>query len=244
MGAVNQVRLCVNVDHVATVRNARGTVYPDPVHVAILALNAGADGIVAHLREDRRHIRERDVEILRATVPLFGLEFAQAPDIVAFALEIQPDLAMLVPERREELTTEGGLDVVAEFDGICETVVSFQEKGIPVSLFIDPDDAQIEAAAKTGARFVELHTGRYADAPTEEDEEREADLLRRSATTAAAAGLRVNAGHGLRVDNVGPVAALPEVEELSIGHALVARALQVGMEAAVREMREAIRGGG
>ncbi|MHC5051269.1 MAG: pyridoxine 5'-phosphate synthase, partial [Planctomycetota bacterium] len=125
-----------------------------------------------------------------------------------------------------------------------EVVVSFQEKGIPVSLFIDPDEAQIEAAAKTGARFVELHTGRYADAPTEEDVEREADLLRRSATAAAAAGLRVNAGHGLRVDNVGPVAALPEVEELSIGHALVARALQVGMEAAVREMREAIRGGG
>ena len=128
------------------------------VHVAILALNAGADGIVAHLREDRRHIRERDVEILRATVPLFGLEFARAPDIVAFALEIQPDLAMLVPERREELTTEGGLDVVAELDEICEVVVSFQEKGIPVSLFIDPDDAQIEAAGKTGARFVELHT--------------------------------------------------------------------------------------
>ncbi|MHC4548424.1 MAG: pyridoxine 5'-phosphate synthase [Planctomycetota bacterium] len=236
------VRLCVNIDHVATVRNARGTVYPDPSHVAILALNAGADGIVAHLREDRRHIRERDVEVLRATVPRFGLELARAPDIVAFALEIQPDLAMLVPERREELTTEGGLDVEAELDAVCETVVAFQEKGIPASLFIDAEPRQIEAAAQTGARFVELHTGRYADAPDEESAARELELLLRGAREAAAAGLRVNAGHGLTVANVGPVAAIPEVEELSIGHALVARALHVGMEAAVREMREAMRG--
>ena len=239
---VNSVRLCVNVDHVATVRNARGTVYPDPVHAAVLALNAGAHGIVAHLREDRRHIRERDVEILRATVGYFGLEFARAPDIVAFALEIEPDLAMLVPERREELTTEGGLDVVAEFDGICETVAALQEKGIPVSLFIDAEQAQIDAAARTGARFVELHTGHYADATSEQSEARALEKLRVGAHESAKRGLRVNAGHGLRVDNVGPVAAIPEVEELSIGHAIVARSIMVGIEAAVSEMQEAING--
>ena len=239
---MDPVRLCVNVDHVATVRNARGTVYPDPVHVAVLALNAGADGIVAHLREDRRHIRERDVEILRATVPHLGLELARAPDILEFALEIQPDLAMLVPERREELTTEGGLDVAEDLDSITEVVVSFQEKGVSVSLFIDPEPRQIEAAAKTGARFVELHTGRYADAPNEESAARELEMLRHGASAAAALGLRVNAGHGLTVRNVRPVAAIEEIEELSIGHSLVSRALHVGMEAAVSEMREAMGG--
>jgi len=239
---MHPVRLCVNVDHVATVRNARGTVYPDPVHAAVLALNAGADGIVAHLREDRRHIRERDVEILRATVPCFGLEFARAPDVVEFALEIEPDLAMLVPERREELTTEGGLDVAGELDAVAATVATFQEKGIPVSLFIEPDPAQLEAAARTGARFVELHTGRYAEATNEEAAAKELVALQKAAHAAVRLGLRVNAGHGLRVDNVGPVASIPEIEELSIGHAIIARALFIGMEGAVREMREATRG--
>lgn len=241
MVGVHPVRLCVNVDHVATVRNARGTDYPDPVHLAVHALNAGADGIVAHLREDRRHIRERDVEILRATVPRLGLEFARAPDVVEFALQIQPDLAMLVPERREELTTECGLDVAGDVDGVAEVVTAFQEAGIPVSLFIDPEPEQIEASERAGARAVELHTGPYSDAPSEEVLGRELERLRTAASMAAKLGLRVHAGHGLRRDNVGPVAAIPEVEEMSIGHSIVARALQVGMEGAVREMREAMR---
>jgi len=239
---VEPVRLSVNVDHVATVRNARGTSYPDPVHVAILALNAGADGIVVHLREDRRHIRERDVEILRATAPRLCLELARAPEIVEFALQVQPDLALLVPERREELTTEGGLDVKGDVAGVTRVVEALQEKGIPVCLFVDPEAAQLEAATKTGAKVVELHTGRYADAPNEGRAARELEVLRAAAARAAALGLGVHAGHGLRRDNVRPVAKIPEVEELAIGHALVARALHIGMEAAVREMREAIRG--
>jgi pyridoxine 5-phosphate synthase len=239
---VGPVRLCVNIDHVATVRNVRGTSYPDPVHLAVHALNAGADGIVAHLREDRRHVRERDVEILRATVPRLGLEFARAPDILEFALRIQPDLAMIVPERREEITTEAGLDVARDFDGVSRVVQTFQEAGVPVSLFVDPDAAQLEAAARTGARIVELHTGRYSDAPNEEVAGRELARLVSAAREAAALGLRVHAGHGLRRDNVRAIAAIPELEELSIGHAIVARALQVGMESAVREMREAMRG--
>jgi pyridoxine 5-phosphate synthase len=240
--ALDRIRLSVNVDHVATLRNARGGVCPDPVHLAVLALNAGADGIVVHLREDRRHIRERDVEILRATVPRLDLELSRARDVVEFALQVQPDLATLVPERREELTTEGGLDVAADPDRVTGTVQLLQESGIPVSLFVDPEPEQIEAAARTGTRYVELHTGRYADAADEETCGRELEALRAAAAQAARLGLRVNAGHGLTVANVGPIAIIPEVEELSIGHALVARALHVGMEAAVREMREAIRG--
>jgi pyridoxine 5-phosphate synthase len=239
---VETVRLSINVDHVATVRNARGTAYPDPVHVAVLALNAGADGITVHLREDRRHIRERDVEILRAIVGRLDLELARAPDILEFARTIQPDLATLVPERREELTTEGGLDVVSEPDAVAEVVASLQESGIPVSIFVDPVETQIEAAARAGARFVELHTGLYADAATEGQVARELEALRKAAAKAGELGLRVNAGHGLRLENVKPVATIAEVEELSIGHAIVGRALHVGMEQAVREMREAMHG--
>ncbi|MGH7163124.1 MAG: pyridoxine 5'-phosphate synthase [Planctomycetota bacterium] len=239
---MEHVRLNVNVDHVATVRNARGTPYPDPVHAAILAESAGADGITAHLREDRRHVRERDVEILRATVRRLNLEMARAPDIVRFALEVQPDLATIVPERRGELTTEGGLDVAADIRSVTETVQALQETGIAVSLFVDPEERQLRAAASTGARFVELHTGRYADAPAEDVAARELESLRSAAALASALGLRVNAGHGLRLDNVHAVALIPQVEELAIGHAIVSRALYVGMQAAVREMREAMRG--
>ena len=236
------VRLSVNVDHVATVRNVRGTPYPDPVHVAVLALNAGAYGIVAHLREDRRHIRERDVEILRAIAPRLCLEMARAPDILEFALHVQPDLALLVPERREELTTEGGLDVRGDVQGVTRVVTTLQEKGIPVCLFVDPEEAQLDAAVKTGARTVELHTGRYADAPSEVHAARELETLRSAAARAVRLGLRVHAGHGLRLDNVRLVAEIEEVEEVAIGHAIVARALHVGMEEAVHEMLEAIRG--
>jgi pyridoxine 5-phosphate synthase len=239
---VETVRLSINVDHVATVRNARGTAYPDPVHLAVLAMNAGADGITVHLREDRRHIRERDVEILRAIVGRLDLELARAPDILEFARTTQPDLATLVPERREELTTEGGLDVATEPEAVAEVVGTLQESGIPVSIFVDPVETQIEAAARTGARFVELHTGLYADAPTEGQVARELEALRKAAARAGELGLRVNAGHGLRLENVRSVAAIAEVEELSIGHAIVGRALHVGMEQAVREMREATNG--
>ena len=239
---MNRVRLSINVDHVATVRNARGTSYPDPVHLAVLALNAGADGITVHLREDRRHIRERDVEILRATVGTLNLECARAPDILEFGLRTQPDLMTLVPEKREELTTEGGLDVSSDQADVTGAVQMIQEAGIPVSLFIDPDPGQVEAAARTGARFVELHTGTYADASTEAAAARELQALRNAAAHAAGLGLRVNAGHGLTRDNVGPIADIEEVEELSIGHAMIARALHVGLEAAVYEMREAMNG--
>lgn len=239
---MNAVRLCVNIDHVATVRNARGTTYPDPVHLAVHALNAGADGIVAHLREDRRHVIERDIPLLRAVSPYFGFEFAMAEDIIELAAQIRPDLAMLVPERREEVTTECGLDVVAERERVAAVVARLQEDGIPVSLFLDPEEAQLEASAAVGARFVELHTGPYADAESEEEASRELQRLRGGAALAERLGLRVNAGHGLTAHNAGPVAAIPQVEELSIGHAIVSRALQLGMEGAVHEMKEAIRG--
>ncbi len=242
LAVVEPVRLSVNVDHVATVRNARGTGYPDPVHAAVLAEHAGCDGIVAHLREDRRHIRERDVEILRATVRRLDFEMARAPDIMEFALKVQPDLASLVPERREEITTEEGLDVAGDLEGVTRAVQTLQETGIPVSLFIDPDQKQLDAAASTGARHVELHTGPFADATSEELAARELERLKLAAQYAASLGLRVKAGHGLRRDNAHAVAAIPEIEELSIGHAIVARALMVGMEEAVREMREAIHG--
>ena len=238
---MDHVRLCINVDHVATVRNARGTSYPDPVHLAVLALNAGADGIVAHLREDRRHIRERDVELLRPLVGHFGLELAMWDEIMDFAETVKPDLAMFVPEKREELTTEGGLDVASQIDRVSSVVQRFQEQGIPVSLFIEPEIEQVDAAAQTGAKVVELHTGCYADA-SGADEVRELEALRVGAAKAGDLGLRVHAGHGLRVDNVHPIAAIPEVEELSIGHAIIARSLSIGMEAAVCEMREAMHG--
>jgi len=239
---VKRVRLSINVDHVATLRNARGGSHPDPIHLSVLALNAGADGITVHLREDRRHIRERDVILLRQLVPVLNLECARVQAIVDFALDTRPDLVTLVPEKRKELTTEGGLDVENQPAAVADTVQRLQDAGIPVSLFIDPDPSQIEAAAATGARMVELHTGRYADATDEAATGRELDALERGAALAAARGLRVHAGHGLRTDNVGPVAAIAAVEELSIGHYVMGRALQIGIEAAVREMREAIRG--
>lgn len=238
---MESLRLSINVDHVATVRNARGTSYPDPVHLAVLALNAGAHGITAHLREDRRHIRERDVELLRAVSPRFNLELARVPEILAFAKKIQPDLVTLVPEKREELTTEGGLDVTADTAAIRAVVAELQEVGIPVSLFIDPEDGAIEAAASTGTRFVELHTGRFCDAEDEEVCCRELDAIAQAANKACELGLRVNAGHGLRLDNVGAVSSIPEIEELSIGHSIIGRALHVGMADAVSEMKEAMR---
>lgn len=235
--------LGVNIDHIATIRQARRTVEPDPVAAAVLAELAGADGITVHLREDRRHIQDRDVRLLRQTVRThLNLEMAATDEMVAIALEIRPDYVTLVPERREEVTTEGGLDIAGQKPRLAEVVSTLQGASIPVSLFIDADAAQIAASAEVGARFIELHTGRYAEAPDEPSRAKELDVLRQGCEQAIAAGLRINAGHGLTYWNTYPVACLPHMEELNIGHTIVSRAALVGMERAVREMKQAIRG--
>ncbi|MEA2626366.1 MAG: pyridoxine 5-phosphate synthase [Candidatus Binatota bacterium] len=229
--------LGVNVDHVATIRQARRTTYPDPVEAARIAEEAGADGITVHLREDRRHIQDHDVERLRSRVRKLNLEMAATAAMVGKALAVRPHDVCLVPERREELTTEGGLDVAAQRAILREGVKRLQGAGIRVSLFIDPDARQVEASADVGADFVELHTGTYSDAEGA-DAGRELGRIAAASTLARTAGLRVNGGHGLRLDNVEAVAALPEMVELNIGHSIVARAVLVGISAAVREMRE------
>ena len=235
------VHLAVNVDHVATVRQARGGNEPDPVLAAGICELAGAKGIVVHLREDRRHIQERDVRLLRQTVKSkLNLEMAAAREIIDIALDIGPDMVTLVPEKRQELTTEGGLDVVKGRKKILKTIRKMNKGGIPVSLFIDPDSEQIKAAADVGATFVELHTGRYCDALTEKERDAEFRLIETSAEQAFEAGLRVNAGHGLDYLTTARVAALPWIEELSIGHAVISRAVLVGLDQAVREMRALI----
>ncbi|MGD1809400.1 pyridoxine 5'-phosphate synthase [Dapis sp. BLCC M126] len=235
--------LGVNIDHVATIRQARQTVEPDPVAAAVLAELAGADGITVHLREDRRHIQERDVRILRQTVRThLNLEMAPTDEMVAIALEIQPDYITLVPERREEVTTEGGLDVAGNLPQMREVVTQLQGAGIPVSMFIDAEKAQIEASATIQAKFIELHTGSYAEAEDESTRHKELTILADGCKIAIAAGLRVNAGHGLTYWNVYPVACLEGMEELNIGHTIISRAVLVGMERAVREMKLAIHG--
>jgi len=235
------ILLGVNVDHVATVRQARRTTYPDPVEAARLAERGGAGGITVHLREDRRHIRDHDVVRLRAAVTTkLNLEMAATVEMQAKALAIRPDDVCVVPERREELTTEGGLDAVSQLESLRALAGSLGEAGIRVSLFIDPDPRQVEAAVATGAGAVELHTGAYAEARDPYRLQSELARLTSAARLAAARGLVVNAGHGLRLDNVKPVAAIPEIAELNIGHSIVARAVLVGMEAAVREMRTAL----
>src|SRR5438105_1595086 len=234
-------RLGVNIDHVATLRQARGGREPDPVWAAVLAELGGADGITVHLREDRRHIQDRDLRLLRETVQTrLNLELAAEPGIVAIALEVRPDQVTFVPERREELTTEGGLDVVGHRQRVSEAVARCRGSGIEVSLFIDPDPAQVEASAGLRVAAVELHTGRYADAAPGHDRAREFAALARAAEAAVAAGMALHAGHGLNYQNVGPVACLPMMAELNIGHSLVSRAVFVGMERAVREMRDCI----
>ena len=235
--------LGVNIDHIATIRQARRTVEPDPVAAAVLAELGGADGITVHLREDRRHIQDRDVRLLRQTVRThLNLEMAATAEMVAIALEIRPDYVTLVPERREEVTTEGGLNVLGQVDHLQQEVTILQDSGIPVSLFIDADAAQIEAAVKTGADWIELHTGPYAEAKTEAEQHQELSVLVRGCEQAIVAGLRVNAGHGLTYWNVYPVAQIPGMEELNIGHTIISRAALVGMERAVREMKLAMRG--
>lgn len=230
------LRLGVNIDHVATVRQARGIDIPDPVEAALLAEKGGADGITVHLREDRRHIQQRDVERLRATIGTkLNLEMAATGEMVRLAAELRPDDACFVPERREELTTEGGLDVAGQKQKIRAAVESLQRFGIKVNLFIDPDERQVEASRETGTHGVEIHTGRYANATG--NGAREADEIARAAALAHRLGLEVHGGHGLNYDNVIPISRISEIVELNIGHSIVARALMVGMEQAVREMK-------
>jgi len=236
------VRLGVNIDHVATVRQARRTVEPDPVWAAVLAQLGGADGITIHLREDRRHIQDRDVRLLRETVTIrLNLEMAAVEEITQFACAVKPDEATLVPERRQEITTEGGLDVVANQAAVEKTIHALKGHGIHLSLFIDANLRQIETAKLLGADAIEFHTGRYADARSPADCQRELDVLRESARQAHELGLHVHMGHGLTYRNVQPIVGIPEVEELNIGHSIVSRAVMVGMERAVREMKELLK---
>ena len=237
-------RLGVNIDHVATLRQARGNVpYPDPVTAAALCELAGADQITVHLREDRRHIQDRDVKLLKETVQTrLNLEMANAPEIVKIAMYLKPYSTCLVPERREEVTTEGGLDVNLHLAAIKKTVDLLRETGIVVSLFIDPDVEQVRAAHKAGADAIEIHTGRYCDAETEALREREFQAVVNTAKTAKKLNLRVHAGHGLNYVNVRPLTAIKEIEEYNIGHAIVARAVLVGLDRAVREMKALLRG--
>ncbi|MBI5489275.1 MAG: pyridoxine 5'-phosphate synthase [Deltaproteobacteria bacterium] len=236
-------RLHVNIDHVATIRQQRDTRYPEPVTAAGIAELAGADGITVHLREDRRHITDRDVRLLRKVVQTtLNLEMAATEDITEVAVDVKPDIITLVPERREERTTEGGLDVAAAADAIKRTAEKARGAGIRVSLFVAPDPAVIEAAAKLGvADTVELHTGAYCDADDEDLRRSQLLALKIAAKRAEEVGFRVAAGHGLHYGNVGAVAALPAVEELNIGHAIIARAVLVGLDVAVREMIARIR---
>jgi pyridoxine 5-phosphate synthase len=232
--------LGVNIDHIANVRQARRTVEPDPVSYALLAELGGADGITVHLREDRRHIQDRDVELLRQLVrSRLNLEMAASAEMEAIALRIKPDMVTLVPEHRQEVTTEGGLDVISQLADLRVMVTRLQAAGIGVSLFVDADGSQLEASAASGARWVELHTGSYAEADWT-DQPQELARLTEASFIARSLGLRVNAGHGLTYQNVEPVAAIEGMEELNIGHTIVARALAVGLEEAVRQMKALI----
>lgn len=239
----NMVKLAINVDHVATVREARGITEPDPVLAAGICELAGASGIVVHLREDRRHIKDRDVRLLRQTVKTrLNLEMAAAKEIINIALEIVPDMVTLVPEKRKELTTEGGLNVRGgNKKKLQQTIATMDKAGIPVSLFVDPDPKQIKTAKEIGATYVELHTGRYCDAENDKTRNREFRLIEEAAEIARNEGLRVNAGHGLDYQTTQRIAALETIEELSIGHAIITRAVFVGLDQAVREMLDLIK---
>ncbi|GLS99940.1 pyridoxine 5'-phosphate synthase [Sphingobium jiangsuense] len=238
MGGLPPLRLGVNIDHVATIRNARGGDHPDPVKAALLAVDAGADGITAHLREDRRHIRDEDIASLMAalTVPL-NLEMAATPEMLEIALRHRPHAACIVPEKREERTTEGGLDAAGQFDALAPMVAALAEAGVRVSLFIEPDTRQIDAAIRLKAPVVEFHTGRYAHVTGPE----RADELRRigeAAALAARNGIEPHAGHGLSFNNVGPIAAIPQIRELNIGHFLIGEAIFTGLADAIATMRD------
>ena len=235
---MSKLHLGVNIDHIATLRQARGTNYPEPVHAAAVAEHAGADGITIHLREDRRHIQDRDVYLLNHTIQTrMNFEMAVTEEMVNIACEIQPAFVCLVPESREELTTEGGLDVVGNQQKITDAVTKLMEAGIKVSLFIDADQQQIDASVATGATYIEIHTGHYADAIDDEEQQQQLEKIISGVEYAAEKGLIVNAGHGLHYHNVGPIAAIPQIYELNIGHAIIARAAIDGLDKAVRDMK-------
>ena len=234
--------LGVNIDHVATLRQARGTTYPDPVNAALICEQAGAEGITLHLREDRRHIQDEDVRRMRPALKTrMNLELAVTDEMIAFAKEIKPQHVCFVPEKRQEVTTEGGLDVVGHFADVKAATQALSEIGCDVSLFIDADFAQIDAAVACGAPTIEIHTGAYADAETPEAQQHELERIVKGAEYAASKGLVVNAGHGLNLENVTPIAQIPQIHELNIGHALIADAVFVGLEQAVREMKAVIK---
>lgn len=229
--------LGVNVDHIATLRQARGTRYPDPVTAAAIAEQAGADQITVHLREDRRHIQDRDVALLRQTVlTVLNLEMAATKPMLQLALKVKPDRITLVPERREELTTEGGLDVYAHKPALSAYTATLKTAGIPVSMFIDPEADQVRASAAVGAPFIELHTGRYCELPEGQARQAERERLRQAAELGRTLGLQVAAGHGLNIHNIAPLVSIDAIEEYNIGHSIVAHAAFVGLDAAVKHM--------
>jgi pyridoxine 5-phosphate synthase len=231
------MRLCINIDHVATLREARGGVEPDPVTAAQICELAGADGIVCHLREDRRHINDRDLRLLRETVKTkLDMEMAATDEIVRIATETLPDLATLVPERRQELTTEGGLDVRAQLSSLRDVIRRLHHHDIAVSLFVDPLTEQVEAARQVNADTIEIHTGEYANARTDDQQREQLGRIHRAASLARSLGMSVNAGHGLSYINIAPIRQIPEIEEVSIGHAVICRAIYVGLDRAVKEM--------
>ncbi len=241
MNDIHMVRLGVNIDHVATLRQTRNTLYPDPLQAALLVEQAGADGITAHLREDRRHIQDRDIELLRERVQTrLNLEMAVTDEMIAIAQKIQAQAVCLVPEKREELTTEGGLNVVEQLDTIKAACEQLTEAGCEVSLFVDPDPRHIDAALNTCAPVIELHTGCYANATSEVEQKKQLARLRAAATYAHQAGLQVNGGHGLQFHNVQPICRIPEIVELNIGHSIIARAVFTGLQAAVQNMKQLI----
>jgi pyridoxine 5-phosphate synthase len=234
-----RLRLGVNIDHVATIRNARGGDHPDPVRAAIMAAEAGADGITAHLREDRRHITDRDIDQLMAEIDLpLNLEMAATEEMLAIALRHKPHAACIVPEKREERTTEGGLDAARQLEALCPYVDRLMDAGIRVSLFIDPRHVQLEAAIELGAPVVEFHTGDYANAQNRRDQMDELEALALGVSLAVKNGIEPHAGHGLTFDNAAPVAAVPQLAELNIGHFLIGEAIFTGLDGSVRRMRE------
>ena len=237
------MRLAINIDHVATLRNARGGSNPDPVEAALACEEAGAVGIVCHLREDRRHVKDDDVKRLRSMIKKkLDLEMAATEEIIGIAIKTKPDLVTLVPEKRMELTTEGGLDVVGQKKYLSEVIKQFRKNNIPVSLFIDPTDAQVRASADIGTDMIEIHTGEYADAQTDNEAKEQFQRIQKTAILAKSLKLGVNAGHGLDYNNVAAVAAIREIDEMSIGHAVIVRALFVGLEQAVMEMIKLVEG--
>jgi pyridoxine 5-phosphate synthase len=235
---MKDILLGVNIDHIATLRQARGTNYPDPVHAAAVAEHAGADGITVHLREDRRHIQDRDIYVLKETLKTrMNFEMAVTDEMIDIACKVKPTFCCLVPEKREELTTEGGLEVAGQLTKITDAVAKLAEHGIETSLFIDADKAQIDAAVASKATYIEIHTGKYADASSEEEQTRELKVIVDGVKYAHSLGLKVNAGHGLHYFNVKPIAAIEEIVELNIGHAIIARAAIDGLDLAVRDMK-------